>query len=419
MIARALRAEAHVLEEQDSFLALVSHQFKTPLASLQLSLETLALRAPTPEAARTLIDRMLADLARMELMVTQILESARLERGRVEFKSEPLRARGRRGARGDAARGARPPGAHQHLQRHRAADLYVAERPAGARCRGAQRARERARGRGAGAAAAASRSAAARVDGEVELSVRDSGVGFAPADGARLFEKFTRLPGSGAGYYGTGLGLFIVRRLMELARGRVSAHSEGVGTGRELRAHLAGGRAGAARRERGGRTAAPHVLVVEDDPHLAAGVMENLRAEGYEVSVAGDGEQALAWLSGHGCALIVLDVMLPGIDGFGVCRTLREQGNNTPVLFLTARGDPADRVRGLESGGDDYLAKPFHLQEFLLRVRAILRRWDWYRSASARPPRRCCASAATKWTSAPSARAPGTARRRSSPRRKR
>ena len=128
---------------------------------------------------------------------------------------------------------------------------------------------------------------------------------------------------------------------------------------------------------------AAHVLVVEDDPHLAAGVIENLRAEGYEVSTAGDGEQALAWLRAQACALILLDVMLPGIDGFAVCRALREQGNNTPVLFLTARGDPADRVRGLQSGGDDYLAKPFHLQELLLRVRAILRRWDWYRSASA------------------------------------
>ena len=125
------------------------------------------------------------------------------------------------------------------------------------------------------------------------------------------------------------------------------------------------------------------VLVVEDDPHLAAGVMENLRAEGYEVTVAGDGEQALAWLAAHSCALIILDVMLPGADGLAVCRALRARGNTTPVLFLTARGDPADRVRGLEAGGDDYLAKPFHLQEFLLRVRAILRRWDWYRSASA------------------------------------
>jgi two-component system alkaline phosphatase synthesis response regulator PhoP len=131
-------------------------------------------------------------------------------------------------------------------------------------------------------------------------------------------------------------------------------------------------------------SAAPaHVLVVEDDPNLAAGVMENLRAEGYEVSLAPDGEQALSWLAAHGCALVILDVMLPRADGFTVCRTLRERGNMTPVLFLTARGDPADRVLGLESGGDDYLAKPFHLQEFLLRVRAILRRWDWYRSASA------------------------------------
>ncbi len=128
---------------------------------------------------------------------------------------------------------------------------------------------------------------------------------------------------------------------------------------------------------------APQVLVVEDDPHLAAGVLENLRAEGYAVQGAGDAEQALAWLGSHPCGLIVLDVMLPGMDGFAMCRELRSQGNNTPVLFLTARGDPADRVRGLESGGDDYLAKPFHLQEFLLRVRAILRRWDWYNSVSA------------------------------------
>jgi len=125
------------------------------------------------------------------------------------------------------------------------------------------------------------------------------------------------------------------------------------------------------------------VLVVEDDPHLAAGVMENLRAEGYEVAQVGDGRAALEWLRAGSCALIVLDVMLPELDGLAVCRTLRDEGNNTPVLFLTARGDPADRVRGLEAGGDDYLAKPFHLKEFLLRVRAILKRWDWYRSASA------------------------------------
>jgi two-component system alkaline phosphatase synthesis response regulator PhoP len=132
-------------------------------------------------------------------------------------------------------------------------------------------------------------------------------------------------------------------------------------------------------------TASASVLVVEDDPHLAAGLSENLRAEGYAVSSVGDGRAALDWLRDQRTELIVLDVMLPHVDGFSVCRTLRERGDNTPVLFLTARGDPADRMVGLESGGDDYLAKPFHLPEFLLRVRAILRRWAWYQNASATP----------------------------------
>src|SRR6185437_554901 len=90
VIARALRAEARVIQEQESFLALVSHQFKTPLASLQLSLETMAMRPLSPEHMRALIDRMLADLARMEGMVTQILESMRLDRGRIDLRREPV-----------------------------------------------------------------------------------------------------------------------------------------------------------------------------------------------------------------------------------------------------------------------------------------------------------------------------------------
>ncbi len=130
---------------------------------------------------------------------------------------------------------------------------------------------------------------------------------------------------------------------------------------------------------------APTILVVEDDPHLAAGVVENLRAESYVVHHVGDGADALAWMRRERCELVVLDVMLPSMDGLAVCRTLRKEGNNTPVLFLTARGDPQDRIHGLEAGGDDYLAKPFHLHEFLLRVRAILRRWEWYQSSSASP----------------------------------
>ena len=228
VIARALRAEAQVLAEQDSFLALVSHQFKTPLTSLQLSLETLALRAPPPQAARPLIERMLADLARMELMVSQILESARLERGRVDFKAEPLELAG---AVGRVVAHLEERARQERVVISSAIEpgLYVSSDPLALDLvvrNVLENALAAVQGAGGGSITLTARAA----EGEVELAVRDSGVGFPPADGARLFERFTRLH-AGSGRYGTGLGLFIVRRLMELARGRVSAHSEGVGRG--------------------------------------------------------------------------------------------------------------------------------------------------------------------------------------------
>jgi signal transduction histidine kinase len=235
VIARALRAEARVLEEQDSFLALVSHQFKTPLASLQLSLETMALRAPPPQAARTLIDRMLADLARMEAMVTQILESVRLERGRVDLRSEPLELRSAV-TRVVTQLEERARGSSITIANSIEAGLYVLSDPLALDVvvrNVLENALAAVAGAGGGDIALSARAGV----GEVELSVKDSGVGFDPAAGARLFEKFTRLgaagagSGSGGGYYGTGLGLYIVRRLMELAHGRVAAHSEGAGKG--------------------------------------------------------------------------------------------------------------------------------------------------------------------------------------------
>lgn len=116
------------------------------------------------------------------------------------------------------------------------------------------------------------------------------------------------------------------------------------------------------------------VLVVEDEPGLAEVLAENLVEEGYEVTVAGDGEEALATWRRDTPDLVVLDVMLPSVDGFEVCRLRREEGDATPVLFLSARGEATDRIAGLQAGADDYLTKPFHLHEFLLRVRALLKR---------------------------------------------
>ncbi len=121
------------------------------------------------------------------------------------------------------------------------------------------------------------------------------------------------------------------------------------------------------------------ILLVEDERHLAEGLLYNLRAEGYEVVLARDGGEALEAFAGGPWNLIVLDLMLPVVDGFEVARRIRKEDPRVPILMLTARAAEEDRVRGLEYGADDYLTKPFHLEELLLRIRGMLRRSSWYR----------------------------------------
>ncbi len=130
------------------------------------------------------------------------------------------------------------------------------------------------------------------------------------------------------------------------------------------------------------------LLIVEDDEHLAKGLCRNLDLEGFATSSVGSGEAALAALdeSSPPPDLLVLDIMLPGIDGLEVCRRLREGGNAIPILFLTARGSDADRVLGLRLGADDYLTKPFVVEELVLRVRGILRRTAWSQTPSQTGP---------------------------------
>ena len=123
------------------------------------------------------------------------------------------------------------------------------------------------------------------------------------------------------------------------------------------------------------------ILVVDDEAHLADGIRENLAAEGYATDVAYDGEAGLDAIRNGQFDLAVVDVMMPRMDGLELCGSMRREGNQTPVLFLTVKGAPEDRVRGFEAGGDDYLTKPFHLRELLLRVAAILRRTRWYEEA--------------------------------------
>lgn len=132
-------------------------------------------------------------------------------------------------------------------------------------------------------------------------------------------------------------------------------------------------------------SASPRLLLVEDEQHLAAGLKLNFELEGYAVDLASNARRAAELLLGARYDAIVLDVMLPDTDGFELCKKLRDGGNFTPVLMLTARDATDDRVRGLEVGADDYLVKPFELSELLARVRSLLRRRSWEREQRPEP----------------------------------
>jgi DNA-binding response OmpR family regulator len=132
-------------------------------------------------------------------------------------------------------------------------------------------------------------------------------------------------------------------------------------------------------------SSATRILLVEDEINLARPLQFNLEQEGYEVRSTPNGREALEWLSAERFDLIILDVMIEEMDGFEVARRVRRQDQRLPILMLTARGADQDRIQGLELGADDYMVKPFHLKELLLRVQRMLQRTHWYEDGKRRP----------------------------------
>ncbi|WKN43180.1 response regulator transcription factor [Tunicatimonas pelagia] len=116
------------------------------------------------------------------------------------------------------------------------------------------------------------------------------------------------------------------------------------------------------------------ILIVEDEPSMRMGLGDNLEFEGYEVATSSDGQEGLQRILNESFDLVILDVMLPSMSGFEICKATRKKGNNTPIILLTAKGEEIDKVRGLELGADDYITKPFSLRELLARIKAVLRR---------------------------------------------
>ena len=138
------------------------------------------------------------------------------------------------------------------------------------------------------------------------------------------------------------------------------------------------------------------ILVVDDEPAVREALERILRLDGFEVALAGDGREAVRSQAAAPADAVLLDVLMPGLDGLEVCRRMRDTGDRTPVLMLTARDEVGDRVAGLEAGADDYLPKPFALEELLARLRALLRRSGWMRRAT-----RSCASTTSSSTRSP------------------
>ena len=118
------------------------------------------------------------------------------------------------------------------------------------------------------------------------------------------------------------------------------------------------------------------ILVIEDEVKIAQFIKRGLKEEGYAIDVAVDGEEGHFMLSSNEYDVIILDLMLPKIDGLTLCRTLRKEGNQSPIIMLTAKDTVKDKVKGLDSGADDYLPKPFAFEELLARVRVLLRKKD-------------------------------------------
>ena len=222
-----------------------------------------------------------------------------------------------------------------------------------------------------------------RVSGDaVEISVADQGIGIPERDLERIFERFYRVdPARSRATGGTGLGLAIVKHVTAAHGGKVTVVStEGAGSTFTLRLPLRPSdavtlAAAPYRRWRDppGGSEVTRVLVVEDEESFSDAISYMLRKEGFEVAVCPTGPDALETFDRSGADLVLLDLMLPGLPGSEVCRTLRER-SNVPVIMLTAKDSEIDKVVGLELGADDYVTKPFSSRELVARMRAVLRR---------------------------------------------
>ena len=210
--------------------------------------------------------------------------------------------------------------------------------------------------------------------------MQDLGIGIEASEVSRIFEPFYRSPQAiGAKIHGTGLGLSIAKRSAEVFAGELTVSTK-VGIGSVFTVHLPVAKnfwvqRGARREGRYGSTSMKgSILLIQDEQALQSTLGLRLRCEGNVVDTANDGTEGFEKATTSPFDLIILDVMLPDRNGFDICRDIRQAGLATPILFLTARNQTADKVIGLKLGGDDYVTKPFKSEELIARIEVLLRR---------------------------------------------
>ena len=386
-----------VRRRERDFLANISHDLKTPLTSIQGFAGALIDGTCPPDAYPDAARIIYSESQRMGHLVGDILQLSRLEAGELTLGLAPVDLSDL--APGNGATVHRHGGESGCIDPPRqpigSAD-HRPRRPWPARAGLGQSGRECPPLHRAGWADRPHQRQAGECGRPLaRLAVRDTGSGIAASDLPRIFERFYQADKSRvAGRTGSGLGLAIVKELIERHGGTVHAESVvGAGTTIYPDAATRAGSAATTRSDRRTSRRARHtrrndrtsndaeetmtkILVVDDEEHIRQLVSMYLVKEGFAVETAADGRTALSRVNAVKPDLVVLDLMLPELDGWEVCRTLRRSPltEGLPIIMLTARDDLIDRILGLELGADDYLTKPFNPRELVARVRAVLRR---------------------------------------------
>ena len=387
LIVADLNRQLTLARQKTDFVSNVSHELKTPLTSIRMFSELLAEGRVSDRAKqRSYLGIITAETARLTRLINNVLDFARIERGEKKYNFQKCDLVSVVRETADTYRPHLEANGFQFACELPDAPVFVnGDRDALAQVVVNLLSNAEKYSDSRKEIALQRPKPQARPLPSVEVKVLDRGMGVPKGCEEKIFEQFYRAHDSlSNGIQGSGLGLTLARQIARAHGGDVVYEPrDGGGSCFTLRLPVMPWQSRmnperAASQRAGGSPPQPRmktkVLIVEDDPHILLGLEEVLKSDGFEVAVCNRGDQAIEAVRKQRPALIVLDVMLPGLSGYDICKQLRAKKVATPILMLTAKGQEIDKVVGLDLGADDYVTKPFGVRELLARIHALLRR---------------------------------------------